>query len=68
MQNVNLRQNVLERMLRVGDVDFDTAASADYDFAFRGVAAPREIVHGRPGAAGAPGEPPGSPQNNPADI
>ena len=44
VQNVNLRQNVLERMLRVGDVDFDTAASADYDFAFRGVAAPRDIV------------------------
>jgi uncharacterized membrane protein YdbT with pleckstrin-like domain len=69
VQNVNLRQNVLERMLRVGDVDFDTAASADYDFAFRGVAAPREIVQtvdralrvlqeSRHAAA----------QNNPADI
>ena len=44
VQNVNMRQNVLERMLRVGDVDFDTAASADYDFAFRGVADPRDIV------------------------
>jgi uncharacterized membrane protein YdbT with pleckstrin-like domain len=44
VQNVNLRQTVLERMLSVGDVDFDTAASADYDFSFRGVAAPRDIV------------------------
>jgi uncharacterized membrane protein YdbT with pleckstrin-like domain len=44
VQNVNLRQNLLERILRVGDVDFDTAASGDYDFAFHGVAAPREIV------------------------
>jgi uncharacterized membrane protein YdbT with pleckstrin-like domain len=44
VQNVNLRQSVLERMLSVGDVDFDTAASADYDFAFRGVSGPRDIV------------------------
>lgn len=44
VQNVNLRQTVLERMLSVGDVDFDTASSADYDFSFRGVAAPRDIV------------------------
>jgi uncharacterized membrane protein YdbT with pleckstrin-like domain len=44
VQNVNTRQSVLERMLRVGTVDFDTAGSADFDFAFRGVDNPREIV------------------------
>jgi uncharacterized membrane protein YdbT with pleckstrin-like domain len=44
VQNVNARQSVLERALRVGTVDFDTAAGSGYDFAFRGVAKPEEIV------------------------
>jgi uncharacterized membrane protein YdbT with pleckstrin-like domain len=44
VQNVNSRQSVLERMLRVGTVDFDTAAGAEFDFAFRGVGNPRQIV------------------------
>jgi uncharacterized membrane protein YdbT with pleckstrin-like domain len=44
VQNVNTRQSMLERVLRVGTVDFDTAGSADFDFAFRGVGNPREIV------------------------
>ncbi len=44
VQNVNATQSVLERMLRIGSVDFDTAAGAEYDFAFRGVSQPREIV------------------------
>jgi uncharacterized membrane protein YdbT with pleckstrin-like domain len=44
VQNVNSRQSILERMLRVGTVDFDTAGGAEYDFAFRGVANPRRIV------------------------
>jgi len=44
VQNVNVRQSLLERLLRVGTVDFDTAASADYDFKFRGVADPRGIM------------------------
>jgi uncharacterized membrane protein YdbT with pleckstrin-like domain len=44
VQNVNSRQTLLERMLRVGTVDFDTAGSADFDFAFRGVGEPRQIV------------------------
>ena len=37
VQNVNSRQRPLERILRVGTVDFDTAGSASYDFRFRGV-------------------------------
>jgi uncharacterized membrane protein YdbT with pleckstrin-like domain len=44
VQNVNVRQSLLERLLRVGTVDFDTAASADYDFEFRGVADPHRIM------------------------
>ncbi len=44
VQNVNSRQSMLERLLSVGTVDFDTAGGAEYDFAFRGVADPRQIV------------------------
>jgi uncharacterized membrane protein YdbT with pleckstrin-like domain len=44
VQNVNSRQSVLGRLLSVGTVDFDTAAGAEFDFAFRGVANPRQIV------------------------
>lgn len=44
VQNVNSSQSIFERLLGVGTVDFDTAGSADYDFAFRGVADPRQIV------------------------
>lgn len=45
VQNVNYGQTVFQRMLRVGDVDFDTAASdADNLFVFNGVANPEEVV------------------------
>jgi uncharacterized membrane protein YdbT with pleckstrin-like domain len=44
VQNVNTRQRVLERMLGIGTVDFDTAGSAAYDFSFRGVEDPGAIV------------------------
>jgi uncharacterized membrane protein YdbT with pleckstrin-like domain len=44
VQNVNTSQSVLERMLRVGTVDFDTAAGDDYDFRFAGVASPQTVV------------------------
>ena len=44
VQNVNSRQSLLERLLRIGTVDFDTAGGAGFDFAFRGVADPRNIV------------------------
>jgi uncharacterized membrane protein YdbT with pleckstrin-like domain len=44
IQNVNTSQSLIERMLRVGTVDFDTAAEAGYDFKFRGVSNPQEIV------------------------
>ncbi len=44
VQNVNCSQTVLERALRIGTVDFDTAAGAEYDFKFTGVDDPRAIV------------------------
>ena len=44
VQNVNARQSIVERLLRVGTVDFDTAAGGNYDFSFSGVDDPRAIV------------------------
>ena len=45
VQNVNYRQTVFQRLLQVGDVDFDTAASdADNLFIFNGVANPQDVV------------------------
>ena len=44
VQNVNTHQRLLERMLGIGTVDFDTAAGAAYDFSFRGVEDPGGIV------------------------
>jgi uncharacterized membrane protein YdbT with pleckstrin-like domain len=45
VQNVNYHQSVLQRVLQIGDVDFDTAAGDDYNFTFNGVAQPEEVVH-----------------------
>jgi len=44
VQNVNSRQSLFERMLRVGTVDFDTAGESGFDFSFVGVAHPHQIV------------------------
>ena len=53
VQNVNYRQSVYQRLMQVGDVDFDTAASDDYNFVFVGVADPGEVVHAVDQATGA---------------
>ena len=45
VQNVNFTPSVVQRMLQVGDVDFDTAAGDDYNFVFAGVAEPEDVVH-----------------------
>ncbi|MGH2952941.1 MAG: PH domain-containing protein [Solirubrobacterales bacterium] len=45
VQNVNYNQSVLQRILQVGDVDFDTAAGDDYNFVFAGVAEPADVIH-----------------------
>jgi len=44
VQNVNTNQTLVDRLLRVGAVDFDTAGSDDSDFTFRGVANPARVV------------------------
>jgi uncharacterized membrane protein YdbT with pleckstrin-like domain len=44
VQNVNLRQSLLDRMLAVGTIDFDTAGGAAYEFAFVGVAEPKRLA------------------------
>lgn len=44
VQNVNTDQSVLERLLRVGTVDFDTAGTDDSDFTFAGVSSPSRVV------------------------
>ena len=60
VQNVNTDQSILERMLQVGTVDFDTAGTDDADFKFAGVEDPEEVVvaidHARREAEQAPGK------------
>lgn len=45
VQNVNYRQSIYQRLMQIGDVDFDTAATDDYNFVFVGVADPANVVH-----------------------
>src|SRR5215208_4222279 len=44
VQNVNYQQGVLDRMLGVGSVDFDTAGTDDSEFRFEWVNHPEEVV------------------------
>jgi uncharacterized membrane protein YdbT with pleckstrin-like domain len=44
VQNVNYRQGVLDRMLGVGTVDFDTAGTDDAEFRFDWVNGPEKVV------------------------
>jgi uncharacterized membrane protein YdbT with pleckstrin-like domain len=44
VQNVNTAQSLLDRVLRVGTVDFDTAGTDDSDFTFRGISDPAAVV------------------------
>jgi uncharacterized membrane protein YdbT with pleckstrin-like domain len=53
VQNVNYRQSVYQRLMQIGDVDFDTAATDDYNFVFFGVAEPAGVVHKVDQATGA---------------
>ena len=47
VQNVNVSQTMFQRLLGIGDVDWDTAGTdaADADFTFRGVDDPSGLVH-----------------------
>jgi uncharacterized membrane protein YdbT with pleckstrin-like domain len=44
VQNVNYSQGVYERVMQIGNVDFDTAGTDDSDFVFEGVAQPEQVV------------------------
>src|ERR687894_83469 len=44
VQNVNYQQSVLDRMLGVGTVDFDTAGTDDSEFRFEWVDGPETVV------------------------
>jgi uncharacterized membrane protein YdbT with pleckstrin-like domain len=44
VQNVNTHQSLLDRLLRVGKVDFDTAGTDDSDFVFADVGGPDRVV------------------------
>jgi uncharacterized membrane protein YdbT with pleckstrin-like domain len=44
VQNVNITQSVVERILQVGTVDFDTAGTDDSEFSFVGVAQPEHVM------------------------
>jgi uncharacterized membrane protein YdbT with pleckstrin-like domain len=55
IQNVNSRQSMLERLLGIGTVDFDTAGGAEYSFAFHGLTAPDQVVRTVDGALRARG-------------
>src|SRR6187551_3452071 len=44
VQNVNYSQGVLDRMLGVGTVDFDTAGSDDSEFRFEWINGPEAVV------------------------
>ncbi|HEX6458161.1 MAG TPA: PH domain-containing protein [Thermoleophilaceae bacterium] len=58
VQNVNTNQRVIQRLLQVGTVDFDTAGSGDSDFSFIGVNDPEDVVAAvdRARAEGAPSQ------------
>ena len=44
VQNVNTDQGIIQRILQVGTVDFDTAGTGDSDFKFIGVNDPEKVV------------------------
>src|SRR5918997_2317239 len=44
VQNVNYQQSVLDRVLGVGTVDFDTAGTDDSEFRFERVDGPEQVV------------------------
>jgi membrane protein YdbS with pleckstrin-like domain len=53
VQNVNYNQSLYQRIMQIGDVDFDTAGTSDYDFIFAGVADPADVVQRVDQATGA---------------
>ena len=44
IQNVNFDQGVYERLMQIGDVEFETAGAEESNFVFAGVAQPEQVV------------------------
>jgi uncharacterized membrane protein YdbT with pleckstrin-like domain len=44
VQNVNSNQSLIQRILQIGTVTFDTAGEAGFNFKFQGVSGPNDIV------------------------
>ena len=44
VQNVNYNQTVYQRLMQIGDVEFETAGTEESNFTFAGVAQPEEVV------------------------
>jgi uncharacterized membrane protein YdbT with pleckstrin-like domain len=44
VQNVNTDQRLIERIMRIGTVDFDTAGTDDSEFRFSGISNPAQVV------------------------
>jgi uncharacterized membrane protein YdbT with pleckstrin-like domain len=65
VQNVNYSQGFFQRILQVGDVDFDTAGGDDYNFVFFGVADPSEVTEQVDRATGLSGQGLGDPASSP---
>lgn len=57
IQNVNISQTLLDRLLKVGAVEFDTAGtdSSDSTFRFSGISRPQDLVRIVAQQTGAPG-------------
>jgi uncharacterized membrane protein YdbT with pleckstrin-like domain len=54
VRNVNYRQTLLQRLLQIGDVDFETAAGQELDFIFSGIAEPAAVIDKVDEATGLP--------------
>jgi uncharacterized membrane protein YdbT with pleckstrin-like domain len=44
VQNVNTNQTLMDRLMRVGNIDFDTAGTDDSEFRFVGISDPHSVV------------------------
>lgn len=66
VQNVNTSQSVIQRILQIGTVDFDTAGTDDYQFQFVGVGQPEHVVAAVDRAARAASQGPSAPPAAPS--
>jgi uncharacterized membrane protein YdbT with pleckstrin-like domain len=66
VQNFDINQSLLERLVGVGTIDFDTAGAGDSDFSFRGVSRPETVareIHEVQRQVAGPGQAPAAPRD-----